>query len=671
MARNAGYVLPANWPNDANYIESLAAGTVYATAAQPLNALIVDAGVPSLGHRNHLLGIDSFNADNREIGVGHAFNAVAQYDHYWAIHATRTSANDRFLTGVAFADANGNNRYDLNEGLANVTITAGAFTTTTNAAGGWSLEVPQGTYAVTATGGGFTGLATALATVSSQNVEVDFVSGSVQGIVDFETPPPPTVTLAIADANVLEGDAGTVNMVFVVTLSAISSQPVQVAYSTSGGPAVAGADFQSVSGVLSFTPGTVTQHVTVPVFSDLLVETNETFTVNLANPVNATLTDGQGVGTILNEDTTYARPNEILVVAPGPGRETTVRVLDRVNGAERFRFEAFPGFSAGAQVAVGDVTGDGVLDIIATPGPGHSPQVRVFGGTTGNIVQEFTAYAPAFTGGMFVAAADFNADNRADIVTAPLGNGGPHVRIFSGAGGVLGEYMAFHPAFGGGVRIAAADMDGNGTPDVIAAAGPGGGPHVRVLSAATSAEISGPLAGFYAYHPAFSGGVYVAAADVIGYGRAYLITGADAGGGPHVRVLNGVSGAEIDGFFAYHPAFGGGVRVGVTDVNGDGRAEVVTAAGAGGGPHVRVLDGATHNEIYGFYAYEPAFTGGTYATGSLATGVNFTASPGAEEPFNALQQDEVLLAVAFAGESSPSHGKRIDALFADVDSLLL
>src|SRR5688572_22041352 len=69
MARNAGYVLPADWPNDNNYIESLAAGTNYSTASQPLNALIVDQGVPSLGHRNHLLGIDSFNADNREIGV--------------------------------------------------------------------------------------------------------------------------------------------------------------------------------------------------------------------------------------------------------------------------------------------------------------------------------------------------------------------------------------------------------------------------------------------------------------------------------------------------------------------------------------------------------------------------------------------------------------------------
>jgi hypothetical protein len=192
MARDAGYVLPAAWPNDNNFIESLAAGTFYDTAAEPLNALIVDQGIPSLGHRNHLLGIDSFNADNREIGVGRAFNASAQYDHYWAIHATRTAASDRFVTGVAFNDTNGNNRYDLTEGLANVTVTAGALTTTTtttNAAGGWSIEVPQGTYLVTAAGGGFVGTSTALVGVSGDNVEVDFLSGNPQAHVNFAVPP--------------------------------------------------------------------------------------------------------------------------------------------------------------------------------------------------------------------------------------------------------------------------------------------------------------------------------------------------------------------------------------------------------------------------------------------------------------------------------------------------
>ncbi len=566
MARNAGYVLPANCPNDNNFIESLAAGTFYDTAAEPLNALIVDQGIPSLGHRNHLLGIDSFNADNREIGVGHAFNGSAQYDHYWAIHATRTSASDRFVTGVAFNDTNGNSRYDLNEGLANVVVTVGAFTTATNAAGGWSVKVPQGSYLVTAAGGGFVGTSTALVGVSGDNVEVDFLSGNPQPQVNFTVPPPPLVSLSISDTTVTEGSGGTTNMVFNVTLSGTTPQTVVVSYSTAGGSAAAGSDFQSASGVLTFTPGVLSRQITVQAYADLLVEGTENFTVNLSNASGATLADGQGQGTILNDDTSYARPNEILAVAPGPGRETAVRVLDRANGAERFRFTAFPGFSGGVQIATGDVNADGVLDIVAAAGPGGGPHVQVFDGTTGNqipgTIGSFYAYAPSFTGGVMVAAADITGDGRAEIITAPAGNGGPHVRIFNGAtGGIVGDYFAYGATFNGGVRVGAGDIDGNGTPDVITAAGPGGGPHLRVFSGATATPISGPLSNFFAYSANFTGGVYVAAGDVNGDGRADIVTGPGAGGGPHVRVFSGQTGAELFGFFAYAANFTGGVRV--------------------------------------------------------------------------------------------------------------
>jgi hypothetical protein len=247
------------------------------------------------------------------------------------------------------------------------------------------------------------------------------------------------------------------------------------------------------------------------------------------------------------------------------------------------------------------------------------------------------------------------------------------VRIFSGAGGVLGEYMAYHPAFGGGVRVAAGDVDGNGTPDVITAAGPGGGPHVRVFSAATPVQIAGPVGSFYAYNPAFTGGVYVAAGDVSGDGRADVITGAGAGGGPHVRVFSGATGAELFGFFAFSPAFGGGVRVGVVDANGDGRADIVTAAGISGGPHVRVFNGVTVNEIYGFFAYEANFGGGVHAAGSLAGGGgggsgNLTALLAAGTPDDEpASVTDALLAVTL-----PVRKPRLfDSLFEDVDGLLI
>ncbi len=96
-----------------------------------------------------------------------------------------------------------------------------------------------------------------------------------------------------------------------------------------------------------------------------------------------------------------------------------------------------------------------------------------------------------------------------------------------------------------------------------------------------------------------------------------FVTGAGPGGGPHVQVFDAETGDLIIGFFAYDPAFTGGVRVAAADVNDDGVPDVITAPGPGGGPHVKVFDGAALQtgqvvELYGLFAYNPAFTGGVY-----------------------------------------------------------
>ena len=123
--------------------------------------MIVDAGMSPPGHRIHLMGIDGFHADNREIGVGYGYNAASTHRNYWAIHATRSDPADQFLTGVVFRDLNGNRRYDAAEGLSGVTVTADKLSTVTNAAGGWSIPVPDGEYLVSTSGGSFAGVGSA------------------------------------------------------------------------------------------------------------------------------------------------------------------------------------------------------------------------------------------------------------------------------------------------------------------------------------------------------------------------------------------------------------------------------------------------------------------------------------------------------------------------------
>ena len=113
---------------------------------------------------------------------------------------------------------------------------------------------------------------------------------------------PPAVTLSINDVSVTEGNAGPVNAVFTVTLSQASSLPVAVNFATANVTATAGSDYVATSGVLTFNPGETSKQITVTVNGDTIAEPDETFLVNLTNPINATIVDSQGVGTIINDD---------------------------------------------------------------------------------------------------------------------------------------------------------------------------------------------------------------------------------------------------------------------------------------------------------------------------------------------------------------------------------
>src|SRR5207344_1284796 len=168
-------------------------------------------------------------------------------------------------------------------------------------------------------------------------------------------------------------------------------------------------------------------------------------------------------------------------------------------------------------------------------------------------------------------------------VTGTYQGGGP-VRVFDvGPLGVseLTSFFAYFSEFQGPVRVAVADVNGDGVADIITAAGPGGGPHVRAFSLAGGGLSE--LASFYAYDPAFCDvgsstdpvecdGVYVTGADVTGDGVAEIITGTNQAAGGPVRIFQvGPGGVtELTHFFAYFSKFRGPVRVAAADV-GDPR----------------------------------------------------------------------------------------------------
>lgn len=314
------------------------------------------------------------------------------------------------------------------------------------------------------------------------------------------------------------------------------------------------------------------------------------------------------------------RPPVANVLVGQAGNSTVVRTFDGVRNGQGAlnQFFAFDGdFLGGVRVASGDINGDGVADIITGAGPGAAPAVKVFDGREGQQLQSFFAYDAGFRGGVFVGAGDVNGDGVDDIITGAGSGGPPQVTVFSGGNSqqLLASFFAYDQAFTGGVTVALGDVNNDGRNDIITGAGSGGGPRVRVFDGLSLNGEPQLLSEFFAYDPNFTGGVFVGAGDVNGDGFNDIITGAGAGGGPHVKVFDGRSNQELRSFFAYDAGFTGGVRVAAGDVNGDGHADIITGAGPGGGPNIKVFDGGTTAELASFFAFSNSFTGGVFVGG--------------------------------------------------------
>ncbi|MBX9580100.1 MAG: FG-GAP-like repeat-containing protein [Gemmataceae bacterium] len=296
-----------------------------------------------------------------------------------------------------------------------------------------------------------------------------------------------------------------------------------------------------------------------------------------------------------------------------------VRVFDYAGAAERFRFRPFGDFAGDVRVAVGDVTGDGIPDVVAGAGPGGGPRVVVFDGDTGAMAASFFAFDPGYTGGVSVAAGDVSRDGYADVVVSQDAGGGGAVAVFDGRTlAPLARFRPFEAGFAGGVRAAVGDVNRDGAADLVVTAGDGGGPRVAVFDgAAVGAGTAARLfADFFVMDPGLRTGFYASVGDVNGDGFGDILVGAGRGGGPRVVALDGKSLIEtgtavvVTDFFAGDAADRAGVRVRAADLDADGRAEVLAAAGPGPLPIAYLFDPGTGRRRDAFYAFPVDAVGG-------------------------------------------------------------
>lgn len=245
-----------------------------------------------------------------------------------------------------------------------------------------------------------------------------------------------------------------------------------------------------------------------------------------------------------------------------------VRVFDEYGNNVRTGFYAYDNtYSSDEKVLRKDIDGDGVVEIIS------SDKNQIVIRDDGEVITRFYPYTSAYSGGVNFVVDDLNGDGTLEIVTGTLNGGGPQIRIFAMDGRLIhGGFFAYSKHFRGGVNVAVGDLNGDGFKEIIAGAGVGGGPHVRVFD--KDGRVINP--GFFAYDHTFRGGVRVAVGDLNNDGIDDIVTGPGTGGSPEVRVYDKDGNRTFRDFFAFDAGSQAGVEVGLADIDADGDVEIIT-----------------------------------------------------------------------------------------------
>jgi hypothetical protein len=246
-----------------------------------------------------------------------------------------------------------------------------------------------------------------------------------------------------------------------------------------------------------------------------------------------------------------------------------------------------------------------ILAVGAAPGNKSAPVVKVYDAVSGELFSSFLAYESKFTGGVHVTTGDLDNDGQDEIIVAPASKRRTEVKVFSILGEELNqfEFIASKSTQKYGSVVAVGDVDGDGWRDIVLGAGSGQTSHIRVFKniAAQTPEHAfseTPLVDFEAFTDRYKSGVSLAIGDVNDDGTDEIIVGTNAGYVTQVSVFTMTNAltptfTQLTNFRPYGDKFKGGVEVSVGDLDGDGKAEIVTAPGAKGGSLIQLHNGET------------------------------------------------------------------------------
>ena len=395
------------------------------------------------------------------------------------------------------------------------------------------------------------------------------------------------------------GAEGVPTATVTLTRTGSTAGTVTVSVNATGGTANS-SDFTGVPTAVTFLDGQATATVVLTIVDDIIVEGVETATLTLSAPTGGatlgtqattalTITDNDVTGTVQFSSATYSGAEGVptatvtLIRTGSTAGTVTVTVSATGGTANSSDFTGVPTtvtFLNGQTTAtvvltiLDDATVEGIETATLTLSTGNATLGTLSAATLTITDNDVTVIPPSVPTGPFLVGGQVSGN----------------ARLITGSGGSfsLGGTIGF-PGLSGVTRVAVGDLNGDGTPDYIGGAAPGGPSRVVAIDGRSNAV----LFSIDVFEASFTGGVFVAVGDLTGDGRAEVVVTPDQGGGPVVVIYSG-AGVPLTRFFGIDDAgFRGGARAAVGDLNGDGRADLTVVAGFGGGPRVALFNGRT------------------------------------------------------------------------------